>query len=64
MSMSPEAPEPLAEILREILALSNSTRTNQSEIGDGIDPIQVFDAQCVKDTSQRKGQEGSSGQRP
>ena len=63
MSMSPEVPEPLAEILREILALSNSTRTNQSEIGGGLDPIQGFDAQCLKDPSQCKGQEGS-GQRP
>ena len=31
MSMSPEPPERLAEILLEILALSDSTRTSQSE---------------------------------
>ena len=54
MSMSPEPPERLAEILLEILALSDSTRTSQSESVIGSDPIELFDAHCAKEQSQRR----------
>jgi hypothetical protein len=58
MSMPPNPPERLAEILLEILALSDSTRTSQSESVSGSDPIELFDSDVVKDD------EGNNGQRP
>jgi hypothetical protein len=64
MSMSPEPPERLAEILLEILALSDSTRTSQSESVIGSDPIELFDAHCVKEQSQRRDEEDNNRQRP
>jgi len=64
MSMSPEPPERLAEILLEILALSDSTRTSQSESVSGSDPIELFDPHCVKEQSQRIDEEDDSRQRP
>ena len=64
MSMSPEPPERLAEILLEILALSDSTRTSQSESVSGSDPIELFDALCVKEQSQRRDAEDNNRQRP
>jgi len=64
MSMSPEPPERLAEILLEILTLSDSTRTSQSESVSGSDPIESCDAHCVKEQSQRKDEEGNNWQRP
>ena len=64
MSMSPEPPERLAEILLEILALSDSTRTSQSESVIGSDPIELFDAHCVKEQSQRRDEEENNRQRP
>jgi len=64
MSMSPEAPERLAEILLEILALSNSTRTSQSESARGSDPIELFDAHCIKEQAQRRDEEDNNGLRP
>jgi len=64
MSMSPEPPERLAEILLEILALSDSTRTSQSESVSGSDPIELFDAHCVKEQSQRRDEEDNNWQRP
>jgi hypothetical protein len=63
MSMSPKPPERLGEILLEILALSNSTRTSQSESDNSSDPIESRDAHCVKEQSQRK-EEDNNGQRP
>ena len=63
MSVSPEPPERLAEILQEILALSNSTRTSRPESARGSDPIGLFDADCVKKQSQRKDEEGKNAQR-
>ena len=43
MSTPPEPPERLAEILLEILALSDATRTSQSE-SDGVsDSIELID---------------------
>ena len=48
MSVSAEPPERLADILAEILALSNSTRKSQTESERGGDPMKLFDAHCVK----------------
>jgi hypothetical protein len=64
MSMSPEPPERLAEILLEILALSDSTRTSQSPSASGSDPIELFDAHCVKEQSQPRDEEDNNRQRP
>jgi hypothetical protein len=64
MSMSPEPPERLAEILLEILTLSDSTRTSQSESVSGSDPIESCDAHGVKEQSQRKDEEDNNWQRP
>jgi hypothetical protein len=64
MSMSSEPPERLAEILLEILALSESTRTSQSESVSGSDPIELFDAHCAKEQLQRKDEEDNNRQRP
>jgi hypothetical protein len=64
MSMSPEPPERLAEILLEILALSDSRRTSQPESVIGSDPIELFDAHCVKEQSQRRDEGDNNRQRP
>jgi hypothetical protein len=48
MSVSLERPERLAEILREILALSNSAGTSHSESAWGGDLIELIDAHRVK----------------
>jgi hypothetical protein len=61
MSVSPEPPERLAEILLKILALSKPTRTNQSESARDSDPIDSCD---VKEQSQRRDEEGDNRQRP
>ena len=53
MSMSPEPPERLAEILMAILALSTSTGTSQSESACGNDPVELFDAHSVNEQSQQ-----------
>lgn len=45
MSMRPEQPERLAEILLEILALSGSKRRSESESVRGSDQNESFDAQ-------------------
>jgi hypothetical protein len=57
MSTPPEPPERLAEILLEILALSDSKRTGQSESVSGSHPAELFDAHDVKEQSQRKDEE-------
>jgi hypothetical protein len=57
MSVSPEPPERLAEILQEILALSDSTRASQSESASDSDPIESFDAHSIKEQSQRRDEE-------
>jgi hypothetical protein len=64
MSMPSKPPERLAEILQEILALSDSTRTNQSESVSGSDPIESFDAHWIKEQSQRTDEEDNNRQRP
>jgi hypothetical protein len=63
MSASPEPPERLAEILLEILALSDSTRTSQSESVSGSDPIEACDAHCAKEQSQPGAEEENNRQR-
>jgi hypothetical protein len=63
MSASPEPPERLAEILLEILALSNSARATQAESDRGIDPIESFDAHSVEDQSQQRTKEKIKAQR-
>jgi hypothetical protein len=47
MSSSAEQPERLAEILREMVALSNPTRTKDSRPSRPDDPTELLDAQCV-----------------
>jgi hypothetical protein len=64
MSVPPGPPERLAEILLEILALSNSTPKDQSESVSGRDPIELSDAHCVEEQSQRRNQEGNARERP
>jgi len=64
MSMPPEQPERLAQILLEILALSDSTRTSQSESASRSDPIELFDAHYVEELSQRRDEEDNNWQRP
>jgi hypothetical protein len=64
MSMPPKPPERLAEILQEILALSNSTPTSQSESVSGSDPSELFDAHGVKEQSQRRNEEDDARQTP
>ena len=61
--MPSKPPERLAEILQEILALSDSTRTNQSESVSGSDPIESFDAHWIKEQSQRTDEEDNNRQR-
>jgi len=64
MSTPPKPPERLAEILQEILALSHSARTSQSESAGGSDPSEDFDAHRVEEHSQPKNKEDSAPQRP
>jgi hypothetical protein len=63
MSMSSESPDRFGEILLEILALSNSTRTSQSESARGADSIQSFDLHRVNEQSQRTEQGDNDRQR-
>jgi hypothetical protein len=62
MSGSPEPPERLAEILLEILALSNPTRTSQSKPVSGSDSIELSDGECVKEQSESR-EEDNNGER-
>ena len=64
MSVSPGPQERLAKILQEILALSNSARASQSESARGSDPIESFDAHCVKEQSQSRDEEDNDGRTP
>jgi hypothetical protein len=64
MSVPPEPPGRLAEVLLEILALSDSTRTSQSEsISDG-DPGKLSDPPGVEEHSQRRAEEDNNRQTP
>jgi hypothetical protein len=64
MSMPPEPPERLAEILMEILALSKPNRTSESESARGSDSIELFDAQCFKEQSERADEGDNNRQKP
>jgi hypothetical protein len=63
MSMLPDPPERLAEILLEILALSDSTRRSQSKSVSGSDPSELSDAPYVKGQSQRRDEEDNNAPR-
>jgi hypothetical protein len=63
MSLSPEPPERLAEILLEILAMSKPTWTNQSESVRDDDRTESFDADYVKEQAQRRDEEDTNRQR-
>jgi hypothetical protein len=63
MSMPPEPPERLAEILLEILALSKP-RTSQSESARDSNQIELFDPHRIGEQSQCGDQEDSNRQRP
>jgi hypothetical protein len=64
MSMPPEPPERLAEILMEILALSKPEQTSESESACGSGPIELFDSQCVKEQSERADEGDNNRQKP
>jgi len=53
MSIPPEPPKRLAEILLEILALSNSPRSSHSNSINSGDSGELSDAQCADDQAQR-----------
>jgi hypothetical protein len=63
MSVSPEPPERLAEILLEILALSDSTRTGQSKSARGSGPIDLSDVPCIQEQP-RQEEEDNNRPRP
>jgi hypothetical protein len=64
MSMPPKPPERLAEILLEILALADSTRTRRSESDSSGDPSELSDAHCVNEQAQRRDAEDNNCQTP
>jgi len=64
MSVSPEPPERLAEILLEILALSQPTRGSQSEFASGSNPSELSHACRVEKQSQRRAEEDNNHQTP
>jgi hypothetical protein len=64
MSVSSEPPERLAEILLEILALSNSTRTGQSKSARGSGPINLSDVHCIQEQSQQREEDNNNRQTP
>jgi len=64
MSVPPEPPERLTEILLEILALSDSTRTSQSESVSGSLASGSSDAHCDEQQPQRRDEEDDAQQEP
>jgi hypothetical protein len=64
MSMPPNPPERLAEILLEILALSGSTRRSESESVSSSNQSELFVAHGFKEQSQRRNQEDNNEQAP
>jgi hypothetical protein len=52
MSAASEGEERVAEILREILALSGTKRVNQSNAAPADDSIELFDPQFVNELHQ------------
>jgi len=64
MSMPPKPPERLAEILQEILALSDSTGKSQSEsVSDGHQG-ELPDAYGVRELPGRRDEEGNNPRKP
>jgi hypothetical protein len=63
MSTPPTPPERLGKILLEILALSGSARTGQSESASGDNPGKISDADGVDEQSERPA-ENNNGQTP
>ena len=59
MSMPPEPPKRIAEILLEILALSK-----QSESARGTDPSELSHVNCVEEQSQQKDEQDNNPQSP
>lgn len=59
MSTPPKPPERLAEILLEILALSDSPPTSQSKPAGSTDPLENFDSHRVEEQSQQAKNEDS-----
>jgi len=64
MSMPPKPPERLAEILLEILALSDPTGRSESESVAGSNQSDVSDAHGGKEPSQPRNQEDNNEQMP
>jgi hypothetical protein len=64
MSMPPKPPERLAEILQEILALSDSRAASQSESASGSDPTKNSDAHGVEEQSRRRDEEDKNRRAP
>jgi hypothetical protein len=62
MNVPSKPPERLAEILMEILALSNSARTNRSKSANGRDPGASTDNHGVNENSQRRDEEDNNRQ--
>ena len=69
MSVPREGAERLAEIFREILALSGTERSNHPKSAAAEDPTKLFDAQCVNGIGQtcaphgkQAGNEGSDSE--
>jgi len=54
MSMPPKPPGRLAEILQQILALSDPTRTSQSDCVSGSDQNELFDAHGAKEDKNQR----------
>jgi hypothetical protein len=63
MSVSPEPPQRLAEILQEILALSKPTRTSQSESAHCNNAIEHCDAHRVEEESEARNADDDTSQK-
>ena len=59
MSMPPKPPERLAEILLEILALSDSERTSHSESASGSDATKNANTHSINDQSQARTEDNN-----
>jgi len=64
MSTPPKPPERLAEILLEILALSDAAQTSKSESASGSDPSENFDAPRVEERLQPRNEKDNTPPRP
>jgi len=64
MSTPPKPPERLAEILLEILALSDSERPSPLESVSDSNPIESSDSHCAKAQSRRIDGEENNARTP